>query len=178
MQALAWQIVSRCDLIQPNRLPEVEQLLLYLQSRKGVNEGDKGSLHVHLKQDLYFNAGCTRYVKFNVFVTVFCHTDKDVLEDSSRKLQEQMEDLHVVRFFLTTTQIKTVNQYFILSHQNNHSCLIWTPTWSTCMMIFRQRLGELDSFFNWLGHPTTCWSWWKMVSLRRQENVNAHTHIR
>lgn len=39
VQALAWQIISRCDLIQPSRLPEVEQLLLYLQSRKGVSEG-------------------------------------------------------------------------------------------------------------------------------------------
>ena len=36
IEALARQIVSRCDLIQPSRLPEVEQVLLYMQSRKGT----------------------------------------------------------------------------------------------------------------------------------------------
>ena len=34
IQPLAVQIVTSCELIQPARLPEVEQLLSYLQSRK------------------------------------------------------------------------------------------------------------------------------------------------
>lgn len=40
---LARQMVAQCDLIAPSRVPELEQILLYLQSRKnesGRLEGD------------------------------------------------------------------------------------------------------------------------------------------
>lgn len=33
IQALAWHIVSKCELINMSRVPEVEQLLSYLQNR-------------------------------------------------------------------------------------------------------------------------------------------------
>lgn len=39
--SLAKKVVDTCELINPARLPEVEQLLLYLQARK---EGDAGQL--------------------------------------------------------------------------------------------------------------------------------------
>ena len=38
---VAKKVVDTCELINPARLPEVEQLLLYLQARK---EGDAGQL--------------------------------------------------------------------------------------------------------------------------------------
>lgn len=34
IQALAQQIIAKCNLIHPSKLPEVEQLLYYLQKRK------------------------------------------------------------------------------------------------------------------------------------------------
>ena len=34
ISALAQEVVSRCKLIHPSKLPEVEQLLFYLQNRK------------------------------------------------------------------------------------------------------------------------------------------------
>lgn len=37
IQPLAVQIITSCELIQPGRLPEVEQLLAYLQKRKANN---------------------------------------------------------------------------------------------------------------------------------------------
>ena len=40
VQTLARQIVSQCSQIQPSRLPEVEQLLLYLQTRAGDKWGE------------------------------------------------------------------------------------------------------------------------------------------
>ena len=39
---LAKHIVATCELINPARLAEVEQLLLYLQARKTTNEEDAG----------------------------------------------------------------------------------------------------------------------------------------
>lgn len=43
IQALARQIVSKCDLITAARLPEVEQLLSYLKNRnKGKGENVDG----------------------------------------------------------------------------------------------------------------------------------------
>lgn len=39
---LAKQVVATCQLINPARLAEVEQLLLYMQARKTTNEGDAG----------------------------------------------------------------------------------------------------------------------------------------
>ena len=46
IQALAWQIVSRCELIAPNRVPELEQILAYLQNRKDNKGGIEGILNV------------------------------------------------------------------------------------------------------------------------------------
>ena len=40
VQTLARQIVSQCSQIQPSRLPEVEQLLRYLQTRAGDKWGE------------------------------------------------------------------------------------------------------------------------------------------
>jgi hypothetical protein len=34
IQAVAQQIVAKCNLIHPSKIPEVEQLLYYLQKRK------------------------------------------------------------------------------------------------------------------------------------------------
>lgn len=39
VQAMAWQMVSKCDLISPTRVPELEQILTYLQSRKDDGTG-------------------------------------------------------------------------------------------------------------------------------------------
>ena len=38
IQPLAVQIITSCELIQPARLPEVEQLLTYLKSRKANSD--------------------------------------------------------------------------------------------------------------------------------------------
>lgn len=50
IQTLAWQIVSKCELIAPNRLPELEQILAYLQSRRDSKGGIEGeyayALHI------------------------------------------------------------------------------------------------------------------------------------
>ncbi len=41
---LARQIVAQCDLIAPSRVPELEQILVYLQNRKTDTGGLDGSL--------------------------------------------------------------------------------------------------------------------------------------
>jgi len=38
--AVARQLISQCNLIQPSRLPELEQLLMYLQKRKLEKKGN------------------------------------------------------------------------------------------------------------------------------------------
>jgi len=42
ISALAQEVVSRCKLIHPSKLPEVEQLLFYLQNRKDPEGSSKG----------------------------------------------------------------------------------------------------------------------------------------
>ena len=37
---IAKQLIAQCNLIQPSRLPELEQLLMYLQKRKVEKKGD------------------------------------------------------------------------------------------------------------------------------------------
>ena len=44
LHSLACQIVAKCDLIAPNRVPELEQILAYLQSRKDYKGGIDGKL--------------------------------------------------------------------------------------------------------------------------------------
>ena len=63
--ALAVQLLMQCQFLQPARLPEVEQLLVYLQSRHHDDDGGDGG-------------------------------GADVLEDSSKTLQQQVEDLQEV----------------------------------------------------------------------------------
>lgn len=43
ISALAKEIIDKCKLIHPNKLPEVEQLLYYLQNRK--DGGTKAGKH-------------------------------------------------------------------------------------------------------------------------------------
>ena len=43
---LAREIIDRCKLIHPSKLPEVEQLLFYLQNRKDGGPADQGKLVV------------------------------------------------------------------------------------------------------------------------------------
>ena len=42
VEAMAWQMVAQCDLISPNRVPELEQILSYLQNRKDEKGGGAG----------------------------------------------------------------------------------------------------------------------------------------
>ena len=42
VEAMAWQMVAQCDLISPNRVPELEQILSYLQKRKDETGGGAG----------------------------------------------------------------------------------------------------------------------------------------
>ena len=37
---IAKQLITQCNLIQPSRLPELEQLLMYLQKRKVEKKGN------------------------------------------------------------------------------------------------------------------------------------------
>ena len=37
---IAKQLIGQCNLIQPSRLPELEQLLMYLQKRKLEKKGN------------------------------------------------------------------------------------------------------------------------------------------
>ena len=39
---LAREVLARCPIINPARLPEVEQLLLYMQARKTTKDGETG----------------------------------------------------------------------------------------------------------------------------------------
>ena len=41
---LAKEVVEKCSLIHPSRTPEVEQLLYYLQQRKGTKDKLKGMI--------------------------------------------------------------------------------------------------------------------------------------
>ena len=40
---IAKQLIAQCNLIQPSRLPELEQLLTYLQKRKLDKKGDSSN---------------------------------------------------------------------------------------------------------------------------------------
>lgn len=50
---LASEVIEKCKLIHPNKLPEVEQLLYYLQNRKDTGEGKE---KVKVKADAFKNA--------------------------------------------------------------------------------------------------------------------------
>ena len=54
---LAQEVVEKCNLIHRSRLPEVEQLLYYLQQRKGGDTDDlkngEGSFDVMLERSDY-----------------------------------------------------------------------------------------------------------------------------
>ena len=41
--ALAKEVINKCKLIHPSKVPEVEQLLYYLQNRKDRNSNSRGS---------------------------------------------------------------------------------------------------------------------------------------
>lgn len=49
VEALARKIVSKCDVIQPNRAPEVVQLLSYLQNRTETQRTQGGMQKIEFK---------------------------------------------------------------------------------------------------------------------------------
>ena len=51
--SLAREVVANCPIIDEDKLPELEQLLLYMQARKRTKEGAAGHL-VHLRFHPFF----------------------------------------------------------------------------------------------------------------------------
>ena len=50
ISTLAKEIIEKCKLIHPSKLPEVEQLLYYLQNRKeGDNKGKKKKFNIPVR---------------------------------------------------------------------------------------------------------------------------------
>lgn len=108
--SLAKKVVDTCELINPARLPEVEQLLLYLQARK---EGDAGQLSMIDLEPLYNS----KYIVPVPFFMGIHHSsiEKDMLEASTRKLQKQMEHLEVsliIYMYMYTYAHKMLCSYY------------------------------------------------------------------
>lgn len=72
---IAKQLIAQCNLIQPSRLPELEQLLMYLQKRKLEKKGEAGYVDVRLVF-FYRHSKCYWWVREQPAITQRCMCDE------------------------------------------------------------------------------------------------------
>ncbi len=64
---LAKEIIDKCKLIHPSKLPEVEQLLYYLQNRKDGIKGQGTMIHLRVNILVIYLACLVRY-PYNYYI--------------------------------------------------------------------------------------------------------------